>query len=123
MAILRVYQTIENDLWKLTFVNDPDHLSDSDKKRMKAFGEPEIQVGGVYLDTTANEFTLPEKYVRIRSDFPFVQTFDSTSADFETNTQTKVEAYRDDIVTRFTTAITTLRAIPDTFTGEKTYTI
>lgn len=123
MAILRVYQTIESDVWKLTFVNDPDELSDTDRKLMKKFGEPEIEMGGVFLEGGENEFTLATKKARIRRDFPFTQEFDSTSADFETNTQTKVEAYRDDIVDRFSTALTTLRATTDTFTGEKTYTI
>ncbi len=123
MAILRVYQTIENDVWKLTFVNDPDHLSDTDRKLMQKFGEPEIQIGGVYLDGDPNEFTLPEKTARIRRDFPLTVTFDSLSEPFDTATQIKVEAYRDDIVDRFTDALVALRATPDTFTGEKTYTV
>lgn len=123
MAILRVYQKQDNDVWKLTFVNDPLELSDTDKKKMRQFGEPEIALGGVYLASTGNEFTLPTKTGRIRSDFPFTQEFDSTAAPFDTNTQIKVEAYRDVIVSRFTSALITLRAITDTFTGEKTYTI
>jgi len=123
MAILRVFQAIDNEVWKLTFVNDPLELSDTDKKKMRQFGEPEIEIGGVYLDNTANEFTLPTKKARIRSDFPFTQEFDSSSEPFDTYTQTKVEAYRDEIVDRFETALTTVRAIADTFTGEKTYTI
>lgn len=123
MATLRVYQKIENDVWKLTFVNDPAELSDTDRKKMKQFGEPTIEVGGIYLEGEDEEFTIPTKTVRIRTDFPFTQEFDSLSEPFDTDTQTKVEGYRDAIVSRFTTAFTTLRAIPDTFTGEKTYTI
>lgn len=123
MAILRVYQSIDADVWKLTFVNDPLHLSDTDRKKMNQFGEPEIQMGGVFLENTDNEFTLPEKTARIRSDFPFTQEFDSSAAPFDEATQTKVEGYRDAIVAAFTTAIEDLRDIPDTFTGEKTYTI
>jgi len=123
MAILRVYQKIDNDVWSLTFVNDPLALSDTDKNLMKKFGEPEIEMGDVYLDGTGNEFTLPTKKAKIRSDFPYTQEFDSTSAPFDTNTQVKVEAYRDDIVDRFNDALVALRAIPDTFTGEKVYTI
>lgn len=91
---------------------------------MKKFGEPEIQVGGEYeYGEDDDTFTIPTKTARIRSDFPFTQEFDSTSTDFEDDTQVKVEAYRDAIATRFTTALTTLRATPDTFTGEQTYTI
>jgi hypothetical protein len=123
MAILRVFQSIENDIWKLTFVNDPDELSDTDRKKMKQFGEPEIEVGGVYLESDPNEFTLPTRSIKIRADLPYVQTFDSKSEPFDANTQIKVEAYRDEIVDRFTTALTTLRSTADTFSGEKTYTI
>ncbi len=123
MAILRVYQKIENDVWKLTFVNDPIELSDTDKKKMRQFGEPEIQMGGIYLEDEETEFTLPTKTARIRSDFPFTQEFDSTAEDFSESTQVKVEAYRDAIVERFTTALEAVRAMADTFTGEKTYTI
>jgi len=123
MAILRVFQSIENDVWKLTFVNDADALSDTDRKKMKQFGEPEIEVGGVYLEAAPDEFTLPTKSVKIRSDFPFVQSFDSKSEPFDVNTQTKVEAYRDEIVSRFSTALVDLRNTVDTFSGEKTYTV
>lgn len=123
MALLRVYQTIENDVWKLNFVNDPTQLSEGDKKAMKNYGEPEIEVGGTFLEDTGNEFTLPLKKLRVRSDFPYVADFDSRDEIFETSTQTKVLAYRDEIVDRFTTAFTTLRAISDTFTGEQTYNI
>lgn len=123
MAILRVYQSIDNDVWKLNFVNDPIELSDTDKKLMKRFGEPEIEMGGVYLEGTGNEFTLPTKKARIKADFPFLQEFDSKAPPFNTNTQTKVEAYREDIVERFTDALVALRETPDTFTGEKTYTV
>ena len=123
MAILRVYQAVNNDVWKLTFVNDPMELSDTDKRKMRQFGEPEIEMGGVYLADTDNEFILPTRKARIRSDFPFAQEFDSLSTPFDTATQTKIEAYRDAIVTRFTSALIAVRAITDTFTGEKTYTV
>ena len=122
MARLRVYQTIDNDLWKLTFVNDPDELSDTDKKLMQKFGEPEIQVGGSF-GTDPDTFTMPSQTVRIRSDFPFTQTFDSTTTPFNSDTQIKVLAYRDAIVSAFTSALTTLRETPDTFTGEQVYNI
>lgn len=35
-------------MWKLTFVNDALELSDTDKKLMKKFGEPTIEMGGPY---------------------------------------------------------------------------
>lgn len=123
MALLRVFQDIDNEVWNLTFVNDQTYLSDGDKKAMRQFGEPEIDMGGTFLADTANEFSLPTKKAKIRSDFPYTASFDSRDSDFETNTVTKVEGYRDAIVTRFTTALTDLREMEDTFTGEKTYNI
>lgn len=122
MALLRIFQSISNDVWTLTFLNDPDYLSDGDKRLMKKFGEPEIDMGGTFL-SGEDQFILPAKKAKIRSDFPFTQTFDSRDTDFASNTKTKVEAYRDAIVTRFTTAIEDLRASEDTFSGERTYNI
>lgn len=123
MALLRVYQAIDNDVWKLTFVNDPIYLSDGDKNLMRKFGEPEIDMGGTFLAETANTYVLPSVKAKVRADFPFTQTFDSRDTDFSTATLTKVEAYRDEIVDRFTTAMTTLRTTADAFTGEQTYNV
>jgi len=123
MALIRVYQTIENDVWKVTFVNDVAQLSEADKKAMRNFGEPEINVGGTILDGDALEFTLPDKYVKIKSDLPYTAEFDSRDEPFDTDTQDKVEGYRTEIIARFTQAFTDLRAQSDTFTGEHTYNI
>ncbi len=123
MALIRAIQHIDNTVWSLTFINDVNYLSEGDKKAMQKFGEPEIDLGGTFLEGSANEYTLPAKFAKLRADFPFTQSFDSRDPDFETATQTKVDAYRDEIITRITDALTTLRAIPDTFTGEKTYNI
>jgi hypothetical protein len=123
MAIIRIYSTIENDLWKLTFVNDPVALGEDDKKRMRMYGEPEINLGGTFLASTQNEFVLPSKMAKIRSDFPYTAEFDSTAVPFDTNTQTKVEAYRTAILARFDTAFTALRAITNTFVTEVTHNI
>ncbi len=123
MALIRVHQAIKNSIWSVTFVNDIEKLSEADKQAMQNFGEPEIDLGGTFLEDTANEFTLPAKKAKIRSDFPFTQTFDAKSSDFETNTKTKVEAYRTEIISRITTALEELRAEEDSFTGEFTFNI
>src|SRR4051812_26447232 len=49
MATLRTYKSIENDLYVLLFVNDASDLGEDDKKRMQKFGEPEINLGGVFI--------------------------------------------------------------------------
>jgi hypothetical protein len=123
MAKLRVYRSIDNSVWKLTFVNDPEALSENDKKLMRNFGEPEINLGGTFLDSTENEYTLPEKHVRVRTDFPFTQSFDAKDTVFLENTETKVEAFETEIVSRFTLAFTTLRENDDTFNGEAIYNV
>lgn len=121
MALIRTFRWIDNTVWNVQFVNDPNHLSDTDKRLMKQWGEPEIQMGGTFLEGDANEFTLPTKSARLRSDFPYTQEFDSASAPFDENTQTKVTAYEAEILTRIDDALETLRAHVDTFTGESTY--
>lgn len=122
MALIRVFQVIENDIWKLTFKNDIVQLSEADKKLMRNFGEPEINVGGTYL-SGEDEFTLPDKYVKIVSDLPYTAEFDSRDEPFDTSTQTKVEGYRAAIITKITDALTDLREQEDTFTGEHTFNI
>lgn len=121
MALIRVFQAIDNDVWKVTFHNDPTELSEDDKKRMRKFGEPEIDLGGVFLDGEEDEFTLPSKKAKIRSDFPYTAEFDSRDSPFDENTSTKVVAYRTEIINRITSALEDLRDQADTFTGELTY--
>jgi len=123
MSLFRVFQSINNDVWALQFVNDPAYLTEGDKKAMRQFGEPEVELGGTFLADTENEFVLPTKKAKVRADFPYTQYFDARDAAFEDATQTKVEAYRDAIMTRITTAFTDLREMADTFTGERTYNI
>ena len=123
MSLFRVFQSIDNDVWAVQFVNDPMYLTEADKKAMRQFGEPEIDLGGTFLAETDNEFTLPSKKAKLRSDFPYTQYFDSRDTDFESATKVKVEAYRDEIITRITSAMTTLRGLSDTFSGERTYNI
>ena len=121
MAQLRVFQSIKNNRWTLLFKNETDILSDSDKALIAKFGEPQINVGGTYLGSTANTFTLPDDYVKLFSGFPYTRVFDASTTPFSTNTQTKVEGYRDAIVAAVTAALTTLRNNTDTFTSEKIY--
>lgn len=196
MATLRTYKSIENDLYILLFVNDADQLGEDDKKRMRKFGEPEIDLGGTFIggaigtailsstnvasvtiidggnnypsaptvsfsggagtgaagtavltngvvtsvtitnggsgytsaptvtfSSAANEFSLPTCNVKIRSGFPVRREFDSTASPFDTNTLTKINAYKDTIQTRFTAAITALRNLSDSFSGEEIDTI
>jgi hypothetical protein len=117
-ALLKIKRSIENDIWKINFSLDTVTLPESDKELMRKFGEPTINIGGTFLEETADQYILPDKYIRIRSDLPFTQEFDSKSLDFENNTQLKALAFQTVFVDNFTSAIETLRANADTFTGE-----
>jgi hypothetical protein len=117
-ALLRIKKYIANDVWSVNFALDTASLSEADKNLMQKFGEPIINIGGVYLDGTSNEYTIPNQYIRIRSDLPFTQEFDSKSPVFAENTQVQAEAFQDEFVARYTAAFTALRNNADTFTGE-----
>jgi uncharacterized protein YceK len=117
-SILKVTRSISNDVWKIVFDLDRDKLSVSDKELIAKFGEPTIDVGGTFLAETENSYTLPNKYIRIKTDLPYAQTFDTTSAPFDTATQIKAEAYQTAFVERYVQAVSDLRANNDTFTGE-----
>ena len=117
-ALLKVTRSIENDVWQITFSLDSTKLSESDKQLMAKFGEPTINVGGTFLINSSDTFALPDQYIRVRTDLPFTQTFDSTSAPFDTNTQVKAQAFQDTFVANYAAAFTALRSTPDTFTGE-----
>jgi len=117
MAKLRVFSSIDNDIYSLTFVNDPVALSQQDKALMQRFGEPQINKGGTF-GSGEDSYTLPDCYIGIRTDFPYTQLFDAKGAPFDSNTVVKVEAYKTAITTAFTDALITLRENDDTFSGE-----
>jgi hypothetical protein len=117
-ALLKIKRSIDNDVWKITFSLDLASLSESDKDLIRKFGEPQINVGGIFLSGTENEYTLPDKYIRVRTHLPFTQEFDSKSPSFSENTQVKALAFQQFFVEQYSQAFTDLRDNPDTFTGE-----
>lgn len=117
-TILKISRSISNDVWKIVFDLDKEKLSVSDKELIAKFGEPTINTGGTFLEDTENSYNLPNKYIRIKTDLPFVQTFDSTSAPFDTATLIKAQAFQDAFVAKYTQALSDLRNNADTFTGE-----
>ena len=118
-ALLKIKRVIENDIFKLTFSLDINSLSESDKDLIRKFGEPQINIGGTYLADTDNEYTLPDKFLRVRSDLPYIQEFDAKSNTMGfSSSQAQATAFHDEFVARYQTAFTELRSNPDTFTGE-----
>ena len=94
-------------------------ISGSDTELTSAFGEPLIQVGGTITGPSDTK-TLPAAERALPSGFPVLETFDGD--DF-TDAEGLANAYSTEILARITTAMTTLRAKADTFTGESVSTI
>jgi hypothetical protein len=117
-TILKIKRTIENDIWKINFSLDLTSLSEYDKDLMRKFGEPKFNIGGAYLLGTPNEYSLPDKYIKVRSDLPYVQEFDSKSPAFSENTEAKAVAFQTVFVNLYESAFMDLRSMTDTFTGE-----
>lgn len=125
-ALLKIKRNIENDVWKINFALDATVLPESDKELLRKFGEPQIDIGGTYLAEDPDEFTLPHKYIRVRSDLPFTQEFDAKNEpDFVADppaakaaAQAKALAFQSTFVAAYTEAFVNLRASADTFTGE-----
>jgi hypothetical protein len=126
-ALLRIKRSISNDVWKISFSLDTQAIPESDKELIRKFGEPQINVGGTvtYFPTNPVDpgvpeatYTLPDKYIRVRTDLPYTQDFDSKSVDFSEDTQVKALAFQEKFVSDYAAAFTALRAKADTFTGE-----
>lgn len=118
-ALLKIKRTLDNDIFKINFSLDVASLPESDKDLIRKFGEPQINIGGVYLENTDNEFTLPDKFIRVRTDLPYVQEFDAKSNLLGfSSTQAQAVAFQAEFVDRYQEAFSSLRSTADTFTGE-----
>lgn len=118
MAKIRINKSISNNVYFVHIENDPTALSEGDKEKIHKFGEPEINLGGTFLEGTENEFTLPDKFVRICSEFPQTIRFDSRDERFQANITEKIDAYIAAILTAFREAFASLRSREDTFSSE-----
>lgn len=117
MAKLRVVQTLDNNTRSFLFINETAALSQADRELVAKFGEPEINLGGTFT-TDSVDWTLPDSFVKIVSGLPVRKDVDISVAPFVTNTTNRLATYRTTITSRFTTALTTLRANNDSFTNE-----
>ena len=119
-ALLKIKRTIENDIFKFNFSLDIPSLAEADKELIRKFGEPSINIGGTYLEDTENEYTLPDKYIRIRTDLPYTQEFDAKSNEIGfVSSKAQAMAFEESFVIKFEDAFTALRSNTDTFTGER----
>jgi hypothetical protein len=118
-ALLKIKRTLDNDIFRINFALDITALSEADKELIRKFGEPQINIGGVYLEDTPDEFTLADKFIRVRSDLPYTQEFDAKSNPLgAVSSQAQALNFQSEFVDRYQIAFTDLRDNPDTFTGE-----
>lgn len=99
-------------------------FSEEDNKLIQKFGEPEINVGGLYGEETVPgeapsptaDWTLPNKFIKVKRGFqPFVCFFDKRSF---TDAQTRANYLAETIVTRIQSAMSVLRSQQDSYTSE-----
>jgi hypothetical protein len=108
MANLRVFKFIANDVFTVRFIFDPSSISDTDRRLVKEFGEPSINVGGTF--TAGGEtVVIPEKFVRVFSGFPYQYGFDAKDPEIGTAASDLANLYADQIVLRLQSVLTNLR--------------
>lgn len=112
---LRVTQSIDNEDY--VFVFELENISSDDAWRISKYGEPDINFGGSFNNGQGITFTLTDNYRKMPSEFPVRIVFSET-APFDVDTATKLALYRTTLQTTIETAVTSLRDMTDTFTGE-----
>jgi len=112
---VRIYNTIEDDVYKVTMYTED--WSENDIGLMIKFDEPEVDVGGSFTDgeSVPITFTLPSQLVRIRSESPLNVAFDGRDYD---EPDVYAEIWSSTMLTRITSAMSTLRSHTDDFTSE-----
>lgn len=109
---IREFYVLDNDVYKVSIYTED--WSQRDKQLMGKYGEPEVQLGGVF--TGSNGFTLPTELMHIMSESPFVQSFDGR--DF-THAEDMSNLWADEVSARITEAVATLRSNDDDYTREE----
>jgi len=91
----------------------------ADRDLLKANGQPSIAVGGTVIGPS-DTIALPSRDARLDSGFPVVQAFDGAA---HIDPKGLADTWAVDVLARLTSAIGTLRASPDAFSGEASVTI
>lgn len=109
---IREFYVLDNDVYKVSIYTED--WSQRDKQLMGQYGEPEVQLGGIF--TGSYSFTLPTELMHVMSESPLIQSFDSR--DF-TYAEDMSNRWADEIAVRITEVIATLRAHDDDYTREE----
>lgn len=116
---IRSYRTLENGVYMVSL--NTEDWSEGDKNLMAFYGEPSIDLGETFVSAgSAPDYTLPVVYVRIMSEMPVKQGFDSRD---HVDAESMALTWESTIISRIDAAVTTLRASQDTFTNESVTTI
>lgn len=113
----RIYQGFDNSVFQV--VVRTEDWSQGDLELMVQYGEPEVDIGGdiQYLfDGETKTATFGSEFLRVLHGFPHVRGFDARDYPNETETKSLEEAkavgiaWKDAVLGRIDTAITSLRA-------------
>ena len=114
---IRSFFVLDNNVFRVSIRTED--WSERDIRLMEKYGEPEIDVGGVFYDGGLS-FELDNDYKRIKSESPFAQGFDARDY---TDAEDRAETWADEIQSRITTAMTTLRQNDDEYSHEEVTTL
>jgi hypothetical protein len=111
---IRVSKEIENQTFKVRIATE--EFSQDDEDLLIEFGEPEVDLGGDFTGPPA--YTLANNLAKIKSESPFVQSFDGRDEVSDAVAQSKADVWATEVVARIKTEMTTLRANANTFNDE-----
>lgn len=126
---IRSFTSIQDGVYTVRLVTE--EWSQEDLRIMTKFGQPTIDIGGVFdgIDESGSPppdelpdvtYTLPTQLVGVKTDSPFVAGFDiRDNADAED----RARLWKLVITERISTAVITMRSDADTFTGEEVTTV
>jgi len=118
MAVkVRTIKELEDNVYSVE--HQIPEFSGSDAELAEKFGEPEVQIGGTFT-AGLDSVVIDSAFRKLPSGFPVIEQFHGSDFD---DAGALASSYAATILTRITTAVTTLRANADTFSGESVTTL
>lgn len=127
---IRVYRDIKNGVLSVRVQTEDWGCSDVEK--MRAFGEPEIDIGGkiscsplpsVMRVSGSNDdpqYEYPNEFRKVMTGSPFIRRFDSREYP---DPETPAMLWKQEIVNRIMAAVSWLRSADLSFDGEEVYNV
>jgi hypothetical protein len=113
---IRTFYTLQNDVYRVKIMTED--WSEGDQNLMSLFGEPEIDLGGSFTGPPA--YDLGSNLVKILSESPFTQSFDSRDY---VDAEDRANVWGAEIAVRITAAVAALRAMSDSYSREDVVTV